>query len=193
MTKPGFVDVWPLSPLQKGMLFHAMSEEHGTGVYVIQMALDLRRKVDEAALREAVTVVLRRHDSLRATFRDRKTGEPVQVILREAQPLWAEVDLSGVPADRREAELAGVLADDRARRFDLSRPPLRFTLIRLADDEYRFVLTAHHILLDGWSMPLVLGELLELYDSGGDESGLAPVVSYRTYLDWLAKQDRAEA
>jgi aspartate racemase len=193
MIKPGLVDVWPLSPLQQGMLFHARYEEQGTDVYVIQMTLDLRREVDAEALRRAVRTVLRRHDNLRATFRDRKSGEPVQVILREVEPQWHEVDLTGVAETGRADELARVIADDRTNRFDLARPPLRFTLIKLAAQEYRFVLTAHHILLDGWSMPLVLGELLELYNNGGDESALEPVVSYRRYLDWLAKQDQGEA
>ncbi|WP_197043308.1 non-ribosomal peptide synthetase [Saccharothrix sp. NRRL B-16314] len=193
MTKPGLVDVWPLSPLQQGMLFHARYEEQGTDVYVIQMTLDLRREVDADTLRRAVRTVLRRHDNLRATFRDRKSGEPVQVILREVEPEWHEVDLTGVAETGRADELARLIADDRTARFDLARPPLRFTLVKLAAREYRFVLTAHHILLDGWSMPLVLGELLDLYNSGGDESALEPVVPYRRYLDWLAKQDQGEA
>ncbi|OPF84592.1 non-ribosomal peptide synthetase [Streptomyces antioxidans] len=193
VTKPGFVDVWPLSPLQKGMLFHALYEEGSADVYVIQMALDLRRDIDAARLRGAVGTVLSRHDNLRASFRNRKSGEPVQVILREAEPDWAEHDLRQVAEGDREAELARLLEADRNRRFDLARPPLRFSLVRLADREYRFVFTAHHILLDGWSMPLVLGELMALYAAGGDASQLPPVVSYREYLAWLAGQDQAEA
>ncbi|WP_107420956.1 non-ribosomal peptide synthetase [Streptomyces sp. CB03234] len=193
MTNRGFVDVWPLTPLQQGMFFHALEDEGGSDVYVIQMALDLRRAVDAGALRGAVAEVLRRHDNLRAGFRNRKSGEPVQVILRAAEPQWAEADLSALPGPEREEELAKLLAADRSRRFDLSRPPLRFTLVRLAEDTYRFVFTAHHILLDGWSMPLVLGELMHLYLHGGDASGLPPAVSYGEYLAWLGRQDRAEA
>ncbi|MEV7130823.1 amino acid adenylation domain-containing protein [Streptomyces sp. NPDC093260] len=200
MTKPGFVDIWPLSPLQKGMLFHALYEgadaagtDRGDDVYVIQMALDLRRDLDPAALRGAVAAVLGRHDNLRASFRNRASGEPVQVILREAEPDWSETDLSGLPEPRRTRELERLLDRDRTRRFDLSRPPLRFSLVRLAEREYRFVFTAHHILLDGWSMPLVLGELMELYLAGGDIDRLPPVTPYRDYLGWLAGQDREAA
>ncbi|MGC9498925.1 condensation domain-containing protein, partial [Streptomyces sp. WG7] len=199
MTKPGFVDIWPLSPLQKGMLFHALYEDgdrDGTrsdDVYVIQMALDLRRDLDTAALRAAVTAVLGRHDNLRASFRNRKSGEPVQVVLRDADPDWSETDLSGLPGQEREEALRRLLDTDRTRRFDLTRPPLRFSLVKLAQQEYRFVLTAHHILLDGWSMPLVLGELMTLYTAGGDTSALPPVVPYKDYLGWLARQDRGAA
>ncbi|MEU4213654.1 condensation domain-containing protein, partial [Streptomyces sp. NPDC026206] len=194
MTKPGFVDIWPLTPLQEGMLFHSLYEQDSADVYVLQMALDLRSTIDAQALRNAARVVLRRHDALRAGFRNRKTGEPVQVIHREAEPAWTEADLSGLAAGtERDAELTRLLNADRTRRFDLAVPPLRFTLIRLAEDEYRFAVTAHHIVLDGWSMPLVLGELMALYDNGGDASRLPAAPSYRTYLAWLAAQDRAEA
>ncbi|MGC9441180.1 amino acid adenylation domain-containing protein [Streptomyces sp. WG5] len=199
VTKPGFVDIWPLSPLQKGMLFHALYEDgdrdgtRGDDVYVIQMALDLRRDLDTTALRAAVTAVLGRHDNLRASFRNRKSGEPVQVVLRDADPDWSETDLSGLPGQEREEALRRLLDADRTRRFDLTRPPLRFSLVKLAQQEYRFVLTAHHILLDGWSMPLVLGELMALYTAGGDTSALPPVVPYKDYLGWLARQDRGAA
>ncbi|MEV4434132.1 amino acid adenylation domain-containing protein [Streptomyces sp. NPDC049585] len=193
MAKPGFVDILPLSPLQKGMLFHALYDEQGADVYVIQMALDLRREVDADVLRGAVAAVLGRHENLRASFRNRKSGEPVQLILRDAEPDWSESDIRHLPADEREEELQRLLEADRTRRFDLSRPPLRFSLIRLADQEYRFVFTAHHILLDGWSMPLVLGELMALYTNGGDTSQLEPVAPYKDYLSWLARQDRGEA
>ncbi|MFE9701917.1 amino acid adenylation domain-containing protein [Streptomyces sp. NPDC005930] len=200
MTKPGFVDIWPLSPLQKGMLFHALYEgadhadtDRDGDVYVIQMALDLRRDLDPAVLRGAVSAVLGRHDNLRASFRNRTSGEPVQVILREAEPDWSETDLSHLGEPERADALQRLLDDDRTRRFDLSRPPLRFSLVRLAEREYRFVFTAHHILLDGWSMPLVLGELMELYLADGDTDRLPPVPPYKEYLAWLAGQDRDAA
>ncbi|WUC79116.1 amino acid adenylation domain-containing protein [Streptomyces sp. NBC_00536] len=193
MTKAGFVDIWPLSPLQKGMLFHALYEDRGADVYVIQMALDLRRDLDVSALRGAVTGVLRRHENLRASFRNRASGEPVQVILRDAEPDWSETDISALEPGERAGELQRLLDADRTRAFDLSRPPLRFTLVKVGAQEYRFVFTAHHILLDGWSMPLVLGELMALYNNGGDTAQLPPVIPYKDYLGWLGRQDRAEA
>ncbi|MET8091479.1 amino acid adenylation domain-containing protein [Micromonospora sp. NPDC005220] len=193
LSQPGFVDIWPLSPLQKGMLFHALYEEQGADVYVIQLAIDLRREVDAAALRGAVATVLGRYENLRVSFRNRRSGEPVQAILREAEPDWSETDISDVAEPERAARLRQLLDEDRTRRFDLKRPPLRFSLIKLAGDEYRFVFTAHHILLDGWSMPLVLGELMTLYANGGDAAALAPVIPYKDYLAWLARQDRPAA
>ncbi|MFI1258751.1 amino acid adenylation domain-containing protein [Streptomyces netropsis] len=195
MKKSGLEDVLPLSPMQQGLLFHSMyDEEGGSDVYTIQLNFAIEGELEIAALRDAAAGVLRRHANLRAGFRSRKTGEPVQVIPREVELPWTDVDLSGLPEAERERELARLVAEDRARRFDLARPPLiRFTLVTVGSDRYQFLVTHHHILLDGWSFSRVLGELFELYGSKGDDSGLPRVTPYREYLAWLGRQDRAAA
>ncbi|MEW2581094.1 amino acid adenylation domain-containing protein [Streptomyces syringium] len=195
MKKPGLEDVLPLSPMQQGMLFHAMYDEDGrSDVYTIQLSFRIEGELDAGALRGAAAGVLRRHANLRAGFRSRKNGEPVQVIPREVALPWTDVDLSGLPEAEREGELARLVAEDRVRRFDLAAPPLvRFTLVSLGAGRHQFVVTNHHILLDGWSMARVLGELFELYGTKGDDSGLPRVTPYREYLGWLGRQDRAAA
>ncbi|MBL3668916.1 amino acid adenylation domain-containing protein, partial [Streptomyces sp. M2CJ-2] len=193
--RPGLADVLPLSPLQQGLLFHAVYDEQAADVYTVQFAFEIEGALDAGALRAAADAVLRRHANLRACFVHADLDQPVQVIPRAVELPWADVDLSGLPGEaEREAELARWLAEDRARRFDLARPPLmRFTLITMGPDRYRFVITNHHILLDGWSMPLVLDELFRLYGNGGNESVLPRVTPYRDHLAWLSRQDRAAA
>ena len=94
----------------------------------------------------------------------------------------------------REQRLEEIAAQERAEHFDLATPPLiRFTLIRLAPDEHRLLLTSHHILMDGWSTPVLIRELLALYANRGDGSSLPPVTRYRDYLRWIAAQDRSAA
>ncbi|MFE2753052.1 amino acid adenylation domain-containing protein, partial [Actinosynnema sp. NPDC059335] len=187
-------EVLPLSPLQEGFLFHALYDEQGPDVYLVQLSVDLRGALDVPALRAATAALLRRHANLRTEFRPRRTGEPVQVVLREVDPPWHEHDLSALGDADRAAELDRLVAEDRARRFAMDRPPLiRFTLIRLGDDRYRFLLTNHHIVLDGWSSPLLARELFALYQAGGDDRGLPPVTPYRDYLAWVARQDQEEA
>ncbi|NEB35576.1 non-ribosomal peptide synthetase [Streptomyces sp. SID14515] len=194
MTKSGLEDVLPLSPMQQGLLFHSMYDEDDADVYTIQLSFAIEGELDAEALRRAAAGVLRRHASLRAGFRPRKNGEPVQLISREVELPWADADLRGLSDAERERELDRLIAEDRARRFDLARPPLvRFTLIRVGQDRYRFLVTHHHILLDGWSFARVLGELFELYGTGGDDSGLPRVTPYREYLGWLDRQDRPAA
>ncbi|MEU7137797.1 condensation domain-containing protein, partial [Streptomyces sp. NPDC046261] len=187
-------DILPLSPLQAGLLFHAVYDDQGPDVYNVQVAFELVGPWDTEALRAAARTLLARHANLRAGFLYEGLEQPVQVVPKAVELPWTEVDLRARDAGAREAEVARLLAEDRARRFDLSQPPLmRFTLIRLEDERFRFVLTNHHILLDGWSMPLVTRELLTLYTRRGDDVGLPRVTPYRDYLAWLSRQDRPAA
>ncbi|MFI5774525.1 amino acid adenylation domain-containing protein, partial [Streptomyces sp. NPDC051658] len=196
-SKPRLEGILPLSPLQQGLLFHAQYDAQGPDVYTTQFTLDIEGGLDPEALRCACAAVLRRHSGLRAAFRYRKNGEPVQLIPFETAPDWTTTDLSGLPAADRAAEAERLVAEDRARRFDPARPPLvRFTLIDLGEGRHQFLLTAHHILLDGWSRALLIGELFELYGlfgRGADETSLPPVTPYRDYLAWVAAQDRTVA
>ncbi|MFE2032055.1 amino acid adenylation domain-containing protein [Streptomyces scopuliridis] len=194
MSQSAVEDILPLSPLQEGFLFHAVYDDQAPDVYTMQFAFELVGRVDTEALRTAAEILLRRHANLRAGFRRRKTGEAVQVIRRTVELPWDVRDLSGLGEDERTAALARILADEKARRFDLAAPPLvRFVLVQLAAERFSLVLTNHHILLDGWSMPLLAQELFALYTSGGAESELPRVTPYRDYLAWLAGRDREAA
>ncbi|MET8982232.1 amino acid adenylation domain-containing protein [Streptomyces sp. NPDC004539] len=167
----GAADVLPLSPLQEGLLFLALYEPEDP--YVGQLVLDIEGGFDTERMREAARALLRRHPNLRAAFRSRSEGAPVQVVPGQVR----------VPFEvRDDTELDAFLARDRARGFSVVRPPLlRFTA--LGD---RLVLTHHHLLLDGWSLPTLVRELFTLY--GGQEP--APAPAYRDYLAWLAGQNR---
>ncbi len=194
MKQSQLEDVWPLSPLQEGFLFRALYDPHAVDVYHLQYVYGLDGPVDAAALKAAGQALLGRHANLRAAFWHPRSGRPVQVIAREVTLPWREVDLSGLEVVEREAALTRLLTDDCAQRFDPAHPPLlRFTLVRLDPQHYRLVLTNHHILLDGWSMPVLMRELLVLYAQRGDPTGLPRVTPYRDYLTWLTTQDQAGA
>lgn len=182
-------DILPLSPLQEGLFFHARYDDAGTDVYTVQLVLELGGELNPGALRTAARQLLGRHPNLRAGFSDRLLDRPVQFVPADDQPAWREHDLSDLPDGERATRLDRLLAEDRARGFDLARPPLlRFTLVRLAPQHHHLVLTNHHILLDGWSLPILLGELFTLY-AEGDDCGLPAPARYRDYLAWLAAQD----
>ncbi|WP_084219649.1 non-ribosomal peptide synthetase [Spirillospora albida] len=186
-------DILPLSPLQQGLFFHALYDSGGD-VYTAQIVFDLRGPLDVDALRAAAATLLRRHANLRAGFRQRKEGSPVQIVHRNVRLPWRDVDLSHLPDAGREAEAKGIADEERARPFDMAKPPLlRYTLIRLADGLHRMVFTNHHILLDGWSMPVLQTELFALYLAKGDDTGMPRVTPYKNYLAWIAGQDRAAA
>ncbi|MFG3541091.1 amino acid adenylation domain-containing protein [Streptomyces clavifer] len=195
MTGFQLEDVLPLTPLQAGMLFHALYDSHAVDVYTAQFVFDLEGPVGVPALRSAVGGLLRRHANLRVGFLHEGLDEPVQAVATEVPVPLEELDLTGTDGTATtEERLAAFLAADRVRRFDLATPPLmRFTLVRTAARRHHLVMTSHHILLDGWSVPLLVRELFELYATGGDDSALPRVAPYRSYLVWLAQQDRAAA
>ncbi|MEU4768131.1 amino acid adenylation domain-containing protein [Actinosynnema sp. NPDC023794] len=184
------VEVLPLAPLQEGLLFHALYDDRTPDVYTAQLVLELTGDVDAARLRVAAVRLVARHDNLRVSFRHEGRDRPVQLVAPTAEPPWTEVDLSDLTDDERARELDRLVAADRVERFDLGRPPLiRFTLVRLTGARHRLLVTHHHILLDGWSMPVMLGELLTLYAG----VALPPLTPYREFLAWHATRDRDAA
>ncbi len=184
-------EILPLSPLQEGLLFHALCDTGEKAVYTVQIVLDLEGAIDEAALRTAAEALLRRHASLRASFIHEGLSHPVQVISREITLPWEVIDLTTLDEWTRTRRLDRLTADDRRRRFDFDTPPLlRFCLVRLNVERYKLLVTFHHILLDGWSIPILVRDLFALYESRGDASTLSRVTPYREYFAWLAKQDR---
>ncbi|WP_030437892.1 non-ribosomal peptide synthetase [Actinoplanes subtropicus] len=192
MTQSRIEDVWPLSPLQEGLIFHTVYDEEEPSVYVGHWILELDGPVDAARLRAAWDALLARHAALRACFRQRRSGETVQIIAGRATPPWRVVDLThlGHPGEAVR-ELA---EEDRLKPFDVAEAPLlRLTLIRLAGGAHRLVMTCHHAILDGWSLPIVLDELSMLYAADGGPVDLPAVPSYRDYLAWLNRQDRQRA
>ena len=192
VKRAGLHDVLPLSPLQEGLLFHVQLTQGETDVYVVQLVADLEGAVDPVRLQAAGQALLDRHTNLRACFRVRKSGAPMQVIPASVTLPWREADLRGMPAAEAEPEFWKLADDDRHRPFDMRRPPLcRATLVRLGERRYRFVLSFHHILIDGWSVAVLVKELLEIYETGGSAAWLPNVTPYREYLTWLARQDRA--
>ncbi len=145
-------------------------------------------------LRAAVRAMMRCHPHLAAGFHHDDLDAPVQLIPGEPDLPWQEIDLAGLDPTVRERRLAQILAEEHDRRHDPGRPPLlRASLIRLADDQHHLVISVHHILMDGWSQTIFARELASLYSSGGNPEALTEVPSYRDYLAWLERQDRAAA
>ncbi|ASR33933.1 non-ribosomal peptide synthetase [Prauserella marina] len=182
--------VWPLSPLQEGLYFHATYDPDAVDVYLSQESLDFADRVDAERLRKAANILLRRHPSLRAGFTADGVAEPVQFIVDDVEMPVEVADLSSAAPEDVDA----LLAADRRKRFDLLEPPLcRLLVIRLPDGRDRLVITHHLVLWDGWSAWLFLEQLLALYASDGNETELAAPGSYQDYLAWLWQQDSTGA
>lgn len=189
-------DVMALSPLQLGLFSMAtLTSEAGSAdpddeavpdPYVIAMAADVVGPLDVDLLRECAATMLTRHPNLRASFVHGNLSRPVQVIPSSVELPWRCVRALPDEIDALEAE-------ERRRRFDLGRGPLiRFLLVELPDQQWRLAVVAHHIVIDGWSLPLFVSELLGLYRAAGDTAALPPPPRpYRDYIGWLAGRDQA--
>ncbi|EAV43855.1 putative non-ribosomal peptide synthetase [Stappia aggregata IAM 12614] len=184
--------VWPLTGLQSGLLFHAlMDAETGEDAYKVQTVVSLDGPVDTDRLEASLQALVARHAPLRAVFCHEGLSDPVQVILSKVELPFEQVDLS--KASDPDMELGQLLSEDRKIRFDLAKGPLlRACLVQRPDGGAWLVLTNHHILLDGWSLPVLMRELKEIYEAGG-AGVLPPVTPFDRYLGWLQQQDKTAA
>ncbi|MEZ0110974.1 amino acid adenylation domain-containing protein/non-ribosomal peptide synthase protein (TIGR01720 family) [Catenulispora sp. EB89] len=186
--------LWPMTPVQAGILFHAKQAEAGYDPYHIQMAFQLSGRVDPERMRRAGQALLDRHLGLRAAFADRTDGDVAQVIPQKVTLPWQYLDLSARSETQRTETFERFLAQDRTDYFDPGAPPLfRLALADLGPDRAELVLTFHHLLFDGWSTPLLMQDLLLLYAAGGDPSGMSRPGDPGEFLAWLARQDKQEA
>ncbi|MFE1591216.1 amino acid adenylation domain-containing protein [Nocardia sp. NPDC058705] len=184
---PDLSDVLPLSPLQHSLLALGDMLDESVHAYVIQLMVDMTGDLDTDRLRRAAATVLARHANLRAAFVNTPDGTPVQLVADAVEAPFRIVEAA-------DEDLPALLAADQQAGFDPTIAPLlRFTVYTTGTGRSLLVLTGHHILLDGWSMPLLMKELLVLYATHGDATPLPPVRPYRDYLEWLTRQDRTAA
>ncbi|HLP89571.1 MAG TPA: amino acid adenylation domain-containing protein [Nostocaceae cyanobacterium] len=184
-------NIYPLTPLQKGLLFHSLYEPE-SGVYFEQFDCRLEGAVCIEAVKKAWQTLINRHPILRTAIVTKAQTEPVQIVFRNLDFKIAEEDWRGLSNTAQKSKLAEFLAADKRKGFVLNRPPLmRVTLIRLTDDTWQLVWSHHHLILDGWSWPILLKEFLLLHKAfqEGTEAKLPPVRPYGDFIAWLKRQN----
>ncbi len=192
MSKQNVEDIYPLSPSQQGMLLYLLLSGYTSEVYFDQYVATLEGRLDLAAWRQAWQRILERHPALRTMFLWERRDQPLQIVRRDVELPWEELDWTGLPEAEREERLAAFLREDQAKGFDLRKPPLtRVAVVRWSAGVYKLVWSFSHIIVDGWSMAIVLSEVMAAYRdlSRGQEVQLQPVRPYRAYVDWLQRQD----
>ncbi|WP_416311494.1 amino acid adenylation domain-containing protein [Pseudomonas sp. W03] len=179
-------DLYPLSPMQQGMLFHGVDGSEG-GVYVNQLRVEVQG-LDVARFRVAWQAALDAHDNLRAGVHWEGLDQPVQVVHKQVELPLEVLDWRG--REDLDAALDELAADERSRSFDLVRPPLlRLVLVRSAEASHQLIYTHHHILLDGWSNAQLFAEVLRRYNG----ESIPQQGRYRDYIHWLQAQDPQQA
>ncbi len=194
LAKENLKDILPLTPMQSGMLFHGLMDEN-SDAYFGQFALRIHRALNVEAFRESWSDILKRYDTLRTVFVISNVPEPLQLVLHD-QPIdfyFEDLRERGItsPAEQEEY-IADLKRKDRGRSFQLDRGVLlRILVVQLSDETVEIIFCAHHILMDGWSLGIVLQELFRIYDARlkGISPDLPPVPPYRRYLEWVRKQN----
>lgn len=187
-------DIYPLSPMQQGILFHSIYAPRSQ-VFHFQFRCTFQGQLDLAAFQAAWQQTVNQHAILRTGFFWQGLDKPMQVVRRQVTIPWSVADWRNKDGATQAADLAALWSADLARPFDLNQAPLmRLILVRLAEDHYHFTWSHHHLLLDGWSTPLVLQDLFAHY--AGEVSGQpAPPQArpaYRDFIAWLQAQEVAQ-
>ena len=191
-TKGNIKDIYTLTPMQEGMLFHSLVDT--SSAYFQQMSYRIAGELDVDKVEQGLQLLFDRYDILRTAFVHENQQRPLQVVLKERPP---EFHYDELPHDRPAEELERLVEDfkrkDRYRSFDLTREVLmRLAVLRLGPAEYEFVWSYHHILMDGWCIGILVGDFLEIYRNllAGRKAELPEVKPYRSYLQWLEEQDK---
>jgi hypothetical protein len=189
-------DIYPLSPIQHGILFHALhapevSLYHGQSVYAFDGSLDF------AVFKHAWQQVVNRHTILRTSFYWEELDNPLQVVHKQVEvPVeyhdWQDID----PLEQQEHLKSFLESDRRARCFDFSQAPLmRVAVIQIQEHNYYIIWSSNLIILDGWSFPLVLKEVIQIYEAycRGQSANLSDGSCFGDYIKWLKQQDLSKA
>jgi amino acid adenylation domain-containing protein/non-ribosomal peptide synthase protein (TIGR01720 family) len=193
VSRKNIENVYSLSPLQEGLLFHALYSSQRS-VYAVQIAWTLEGKLDVAALERALGELLERHAILRTCFVWERLDKPMQVVRKRVELPLERQDLRPFPPAEQAISMARFAESERQRGFDLGRAPLiRFGLQQLGEERHRLLWTMHHLITDGWSLPLLVKEIFTLYEAHvrGEPVTLDRPRPYGEYIAWLKKQDKA--
>ncbi|OXM47307.1 non-ribosomal peptide synthetase [Amycolatopsis alba] len=192
IAAPGAAEIWPLAPLQEGLLFESILDDQGPDIYQVQVILELTGELDEARLRAAWEAIVARHPELRLTFHRLESGKTVQAVHEDVTVPWQTEDLTG--AEDVDAAFEALAFREQDKRFDLAKAPLvRLVLVRTGEDRHRLLVVIHHILVDGWSVAVILNEAFGAYESEGPLPEPREGASYGDYLAWLDRQDKDAA
>ena len=194
-SKRNISDIYSLTPMQTGMLYHFLREKD-SNAYFEQAVITLKGSVDKDAFERAFHQVILRHDILRTAFIYEKVDKPVQVVLKERPARMDYKDISLLSEEQKKSCLEECMTGDRKKGFDLTHEPLiRIMLIKVSEGIYHLIWSFHHIIMDGWCLPIVFKELLESYkafrEGGTPQSGR--VYPYSQYIQWLENRDDQEA
>ena len=189
------LDIYPLSPMQQGMLFHSQLNRQ-SGDYIIQLSSRMQGDFEPQCFEDAWQALLARHDSLRARIIALPGAEPLQVIVQAARLPWTNLDWRERTSEQQQQCWADLITEDRQTDFDPEQAPMmRCTVARTGDKTWNFLWSHHHLLTDGWCLPILMREVLELYQAKIEKrtATLPMARPYRDYIAWLTTRSLEQA
>ncbi|MCZ4248856.1 amino acid adenylation domain-containing protein [Bacillus amyloliquefaciens] len=193
--QPEIQDIYPLSFMQEGMLFHSLLD-HDSRAYFEQAVFTISGQLDRERFQKSIDAVFERYDIFRTTFIHKNVAKPRQVVLKNRLSRVQFHDISHLDEKAQDIYAARFRKEDKDKGFDLQSDPLmRVSILKKAPERYVCIWSHHHIVMDGWCFGIVMKEFLMIYQSLGDGHlpSLEPVQPYGKYIKWLMKQDRKEA
>ncbi|ANF97987.1 non-ribosomal peptide synthetase [Paenibacillus bovis] len=187
-------DVYQLTPMQKGMLFHSLMEPDSV-TYFEQASFELRGNVNIEAFKGSLQALMSRHAILRTGFYSDIHDEPLQVVFRQKEMPVDYVDLRSLSSEQQQEWMQQYEAEDMTRGFRLDSDPLMRAAIFHLDHGCRVMWSFHHIIMDGWCIPIVTGEIFTHYTAlcQNQQAQLPPAPQYGTYIEWLNRMDQDAA
>jgi amino acid adenylation domain-containing protein len=192
MKRTDIQNIYALSPMQEGMLFHYQFDNN-SALYFEQTFIEIEGALDIVVFEKTFNALIRKHEVLRTVFTFQKTQKPRQVVFRERRAVVLYRDLSCMDDEKQRQEMDRFGAEDRARGFDLGKDLLmRIALFKTGESVYHAVWSFHHIIMDGWCFGILMKDFMELYHQLLRDRWLEqkPTTPYSTYISWLKRQDK---
>jgi amino acid adenylation domain-containing protein len=193
--KDQVADMYYLSPMQEGMLFHTLLHP-GQSFYIEQISMRVKGSLRSDLLELSMNAMVERYDIFRTVFVHEKLKRPVQVVLKQRTFIVREIDLSALSIAEQEERILSYKQSEKEQGFDLSKDmPMRTVVFKKGRDDFEWIWSYHHILLDGWCFGIVVQELFQVYEALllGRNYSLPSVRPYKAYIKWLEIQDKQQS
>ncbi|MEE4564544.1 amino acid adenylation domain-containing protein [Paenibacillus polymyxa] len=188
-------NIYPLTPMQEGLLYHSILDEHSEA-YFDQTVITLNERLNAETLKESFQTLIDRYDVLRTVFVYKETDQPLQVVLANKEATIDYRDITELNEAEQRLYVDNFTINDRKMRFDLEKDLLiRISVLALSDTSCKMVLSFHHIIMDGWCIGTIAKDLFQIYRAYSikQKPELDAVFPYSRYISWLGQQNKKTA
>ncbi len=193
--KSNFKDIYSLSPMQQGMLFHSIMD-NTSGAYFEQSRFSIKGQINISLFERSFNYIIEKYDVVRTVFLYEKVSQPVQIVLRKRTGKILYNDISYLYEEEKKSYIVDFTKKDKMQSFELSKDlPMRIAVIKTGEEKYEVIWSYHHIIMDGWCLGIIMGDFFKAYSllGKGKEISTANDYPYSDYIKWLKRQNKEEA